>query len=113
MIHPGELQREFLMLRSLTILIIICMIGPPVLRAAVYQPGYSSSYALVVGINKYDHWPSLEYAAKDAAEIARIDGNVELGKLTRGKRQLIIRDPENDQTEEHLVPVNKHLTAGN
>ena len=72
MIHPGELQREFLMLRSLIILIVICMIGPPVLRAAVYQPGYSSSYALVVGINKYDHWPSLEYAAKDAAEIAAV-----------------------------------------
>ena len=49
---------------------------------------------------------------KDAAEIARIDGKIELGKLTRGKRQLIIRDPENDQTEEHLIPVNKHLTAG-
>jgi DNA-directed RNA polymerase subunit beta' len=49
---------------------------------------------------------------KDAAEIARIDGIVELGKLTRGKRQLIIRDPENDQVEEHLVPINKHLSAG-
>ena len=60
------------MLRSLTILIIIGMIGPPVLGAAVYQPGYSSSYALVVGIDKYSHWSNLEYAAKDAAEIAGV-----------------------------------------
>ena len=72
MIDRGELQRKFLMLRSLTILIIICMIGPPVLGAGVYQPGYSSSYALVVGIDKYSHWPNLEYAAKDAAEIAAV-----------------------------------------
>lgn len=49
---------------------------------------------------------------KDAAEIARIDGMVELGKMTRGRRQLIIRDPENDQVEEHLIPANKHLSVG-
>jgi len=72
MTRRGQLQRELLMLRSLTILTIICIIWPPVLRAAVYQPDYSSSYALVVGINKYSHWPNLEYAAKDAAEIAAV-----------------------------------------
>ncbi len=49
---------------------------------------------------------------KDVAEIARIDGKVELGKMTRGKRQLIIRDVENDQIEEHLIPANKHITVG-
>ena len=54
------------MLRALTILMIICMMGPTALRAAVFQPGYSSSYALVVGINSYSHWPNLEYAARDA-----------------------------------------------
>jgi DNA-directed RNA polymerase subunit beta' len=49
---------------------------------------------------------------KDIAEIARIDGKVELGKMVRGRRQLIIRDVENNQTEEHLVPANKHLSVG-
>ncbi|MEI6421863.1 MAG: DNA-directed RNA polymerase subunit beta', partial [Lentisphaerota bacterium] len=49
---------------------------------------------------------------KDIAEIARIDGRVELGKMVRGRRQLIIRDVENNQTEEHLVPANKHLSVG-
>jgi hypothetical protein len=60
------------MLRALTILMIICMMGPTALRAAVFQPGYSSSYALVVGINSYSHWPNLEYAARDAGEIAAV-----------------------------------------
>ena len=51
---------------------------------------------------------------KDAAEIARIDGIVELGKTTsKKKRQLIIRDAENGQSEEHLIPVHKHLSVGN
>jgi len=49
---------------------------------------------------------------KEAAEIARIDGVVELGELAKGRRTLIVRDPENDQSEEHLIPVSKHLTVG-
>ncbi len=49
---------------------------------------------------------------KDAAEIARIDGKVELAQVAKGCRQIIIRDPDNDKTEEHLIPVNKHLTVG-
>jgi DNA-directed RNA polymerase subunit beta' len=49
---------------------------------------------------------------KDIAEIARIDGKVELGKMVKGRRQLIIRDVENNQTEEHLIPANKHLSVG-
>ncbi|MGD9057388.1 MAG: hypothetical protein PVF38_14660, partial [Desulfobacterales bacterium] len=68
--HLGKLQREFLMLRLLIILFITYMVGPQDLGATVFQSGYSSSYALVVGINTYNHWPNLEYAAKDAAEIA-------------------------------------------
>jgi hypothetical protein len=60
------------MRQALTTLMIICMMGPAVLQAAVFQPGYSSSFALVVGINKYDHWPNLEYASRDAGEIAAI-----------------------------------------
>ena len=38
--------------------------------AANYQPVYSSSHALIVGINEYRHWPRLEYAADDAREMA-------------------------------------------
>lgn len=49
---------------------------------------------------------------KDGAKIARIDGIVELGKVLKGNRQLIIKDIENDQKEEHLIPANKHLTVG-
>ena len=60
------------MLGLLTPLGIICMMGPADLRASAFQPGYSTSYALVVGINTYNHWPNLEYAAKDAAEVAAV-----------------------------------------
>jgi len=49
---------------------------------------------------------------KDIAEIARIDGKVEPSRMVRGRRQLIIRDVENNQTEEHLIPANKHLSVG-
>jgi hypothetical protein len=56
--------------RLLIILAIISMIGPADSRATVFQPGYSTSYALIVGINTYDHWPHLEYAAQDAAAVA-------------------------------------------
>ncbi len=49
---------------------------------------------------------------KDVAEIARIDGIIEVDKITRGRRQLIIRDPESLQVEEHNnIPANKHLTV--
>ena len=47
------------------------------------------------------------------AEIARIDGRIELGKMSRGRRQLIICDVENNQSEEHLIPANKQLLVGN
>ncbi len=39
------------------------------IQATNYQTNYSSSHALVVGIDKYDRWPRLEYAAKDAREM--------------------------------------------
>ncbi len=49
---------------------------------------------------------------KDIAEIARIDGVIELDKMIKGKRQLIIRDPETGVTEEHNnIPANKHLSV--
>ncbi|MGF1657557.1 MAG: DNA-directed RNA polymerase subunit beta', partial [Verrucomicrobiales bacterium] len=46
---------------------------------------------------------------KDAADIARVDGIVELGGSVRGKRKIIVRNPESNEEEEHLVPGNKHL----
>ncbi len=58
------------MRRLLTSFMIIGIIGPTLLPAAVLQTGYSSSHALVVGIDRYDHWPNLEYATRDADEMA-------------------------------------------
>ncbi|MGE4301805.1 MAG: DNA-directed RNA polymerase subunit beta' [Victivallaceae bacterium] len=49
---------------------------------------------------------------KDMAEIARIDGIVEVEKTTRGRRTLVIVDPESEQREEHTnIPAHKHLTV--
>jgi DNA-directed RNA polymerase subunit beta' len=46
---------------------------------------------------------------KDAAEIAKIDGVVEVAGNVRGKKRLIIRDPSTGTEEEHLIPLSKHL----
>ena len=46
---------------------------------------------------------------KDAAEIAKIDGIVEIGGAVRAKRKIIVRDVETGAEEEHLVPLNKHI----
>jgi DNA-directed RNA polymerase subunit beta' len=46
---------------------------------------------------------------KDAAEIAKIDGIVEIGGTVRGKRKILVRDAETGAEEEHLVPLNKHI----
>jgi DNA-directed RNA polymerase subunit beta' len=46
---------------------------------------------------------------KDAAEIAKIDGIVEIGGSVRGKRKIILRDADTGAEEEHLVPLNKHI----
>ena len=48
---------------------------------------------------------------KDAAEIARIDGVIELGNVSRGRRTVTIRDLENNEAEEHVVPVAKRITV--
>ena len=45
---------------------------------------------------------------KDAAEIAKIDGIVEIGGTVRGKRKIIVTDQETGAEEEHLIPLNKH-----
>ena len=46
---------------------------------------------------------------KDAAEIAKIDGVVDLQGNLRGKKKLVIKDPETGAEEEHLIPLSKHL----
>jgi DNA-directed RNA polymerase subunit beta' len=46
---------------------------------------------------------------KDAAEIAKIDGIVEIGGTVRGKRKIILKDVETGAEEEHLLPMAKHM----
>jgi len=46
---------------------------------------------------------------KDAAEIAKIDGVVDIGGTVRAKRRLIVTDPDTKAEEEHLIPLNKHI----
>ncbi len=49
---------------------------------------------------------------KDIAEIAKIDGVIEIGKSTRGKRKIIVHDKKSNQEEVHTVPIGKHLIVG-
>ncbi len=46
---------------------------------------------------------------KDAAEIAKIDGVVELAGTVRGKRRILVKDPKTLAEEEHLIPHSKHI----
>jgi DNA-directed RNA polymerase subunit beta' len=46
---------------------------------------------------------------KDAAEISRIDGIVDFGPSVRGKRTILIKDPNTQLEEEHLIPIGKHV----
>ncbi len=48
---------------------------------------------------------------KDAAEIAKIEGTVDFGANQRGRRCLIIRDEATGATEEHLIPMGKHIVV--
>ena len=48
---------------------------------------------------------------KDACEIAKIDGIVEIGGSVRGKRKLILRDAQTGAEEEHLIPLTKHMVV--
>ena len=48
---------------------------------------------------------------KDAAEIAKIEGVVDFGPNQRGRRCLIIRDETTGGTEEHLIPMGKHIVV--
>ncbi|HAM70483.1 MAG TPA: DNA-directed RNA polymerase subunit beta', partial [Verrucomicrobiales bacterium] len=46
---------------------------------------------------------------KDAAEISKIDGIVDFGPSVRGKRCILIKDPNTNVEEEHLIPIGKHV----
>jgi DNA-directed RNA polymerase subunit beta' len=46
---------------------------------------------------------------KDAAEISKIDGVVVFGPSVRGKRTILIKDPQTGLEEEHLIPIGKHV----
>ena len=46
---------------------------------------------------------------KDAAEISKIDGIVDFGPSVRGKRTILIKDPQTGVEEEHLIPIGKHV----
>ena len=47
---------------------------------------------------------------KEVAELAQIDGIVEVDKVIRNKRQLVIVDPTSQRRDEHNnIPLNKHL----
>jgi DNA-directed RNA polymerase subunit beta' len=46
---------------------------------------------------------------KDAAEISKIDGLVDFGPSVRGKRCIVIKDPQSGVDEEHLIPIGKHV----
>ena len=48
---------------------------------------------------------------KDAAEIAKIEGVVDFGPNQRGRRCLIIRDETTGATEQHLIPMGKHIVV--
>jgi DNA-directed RNA polymerase subunit beta' len=46
---------------------------------------------------------------KDAAEISKINGIVDFGPSVRGKRCIVIKDPQTGVEEEHLIPIGKHV----
>ncbi len=46
---------------------------------------------------------------KDPSVMSEIDGLVELGEKRRGKRTIMVKDPESGVEKEHLVPHGKHL----
>jgi DNA-directed RNA polymerase subunit beta' len=46
---------------------------------------------------------------KDASEISKIDGVVDFGPSVRGKRCIVIKDPQTGTEEEHLIPIGKHV----
>ena len=48
---------------------------------------------------------------KDAAEIAKIEGEVEFAGTSRGKRKVLVTDRVTGDQEEHLIPMGKHVVV--
>lgn len=48
---------------------------------------------------------------KDAAAMAKIDGIVSIDGALRGKKKLLVTDPETGEEEVHLIPHGKHLVV--
>jgi hypothetical protein len=46
---------------------------------------------------------------RDASEISKIDGIVDFGPSVRGKRCILIKDPQTQLEEEHLIAIGKHV----
>jgi DNA-directed RNA polymerase subunit beta' len=46
---------------------------------------------------------------KDAAEIAKLDGEVDFRGVQKNKRIVIVRDDVSGMEEEHLIPLSRHL----
>jgi DNA-directed RNA polymerase subunit beta' len=48
---------------------------------------------------------------KEPAVISEIDGTCQFGKDTKGKRKVVVRDPENGEPKEYLIPKGKHVNG--
>jgi len=48
---------------------------------------------------------------KDACVIAKIDGEVSYGANVRGKKKIIVTDPESGESVDHLVAMGKHMVV--
>ena len=48
---------------------------------------------------------------KEAAEMAKIEGIVSMDGTVRGKKKLVVTDPDSGDEEAHLIPHGKHLTV--
>jgi DNA-directed RNA polymerase subunit beta' len=46
---------------------------------------------------------------KNPCVVADIDGVVELGGKSRGKRTVVVKNPDSGESKEHMVPVGRHL----
>ncbi|MBK1790344.1 DNA-directed RNA polymerase subunit beta' [Persicirhabdus sediminis] len=46
---------------------------------------------------------------KDACTIAKIDGEISFGANVRGKKKVIVTNPESGEHADHLIPMGKHV----
>jgi DNA-directed RNA polymerase subunit beta' len=46
---------------------------------------------------------------KDSCVIAKIDGEISFGPNVRGKKRIIVTDPQSGEQVDHLVPMGKHI----